>query len=127
LVTDLIETTRSNVERAGVTTVDEVRGAGRPLVGLSEEVERRNRCLKGYLDENLYRHHRIERMKDKARRILIALFERYRANPRLLPEETRRRADGDPPERTIADYIAGMTDRYAIQDYQRLFDPRIRA
>ena len=66
-------------------------------------------------------------MKDKSRRILIALFERYRSNPALLPGDQRRRPDSDPLERTIADYIAGMTDRYAIQDYQRLYDPTVRA
>jgi dGTPase len=65
-------------------------------------------------------------MKDKARRILLALFERYRDNPRLLPDETRRRGADESLERTIADYIAGMTDRYAIEEHQRLFDPTAR-
>jgi dGTPase len=66
-------------------------------------------------------------MKDKARRILIALFERYQDNPALLPEQARRRGDGRDLPREIADYIAGMTDRYAIQEYQRLFDPGVSA
>jgi dGTPase len=65
-------------------------------------------------------------MKDKARRVLEALFDRYHANPRLLPDDTRRRIVVDGVERTIADYIAGMTDRYATEEYQRLFDPTVR-
>jgi dGTPase len=127
LVTNLIETTRSNIERAAVGSVDDVRRADGLLVGLSEEVATRNRVLKHYLHEHLYRHHRIERMKDKARRMLEALYERYHGNPRLLPDEFRSRAVQAGLERTIADYIAGMTDRYAIQEYRRLFDPTVRA
>ena len=78
LVTDLIETTRQSVRRAGVGSVDEVRNAGRPLGHLSDEVAERNRKLKIYLRENLYRHNRIERMKDRSRTILRELYERYR-------------------------------------------------
>jgi dGTPase len=126
LVTDLIETTRAAIRDAAVGSPDEVRRAGRPLVGLSGEVARRNRVLKTYLREHLYRHHRIERMKDKARRILEALWERYLDNPRLLPDDTRRRIALDGLERTVADYIAGMTDRYATEEYLRLYDPSVR-
>jgi dGTPase len=66
-------------------------------------------------------------MKGKARRLLIALFQGYLGNLRLLPEEFRERAERLGPERIIADYIAGMTDRYAIQEYERLFDPAVGA
>ena len=125
LVTDLIDTTRANVERAGVVSSDDIRRAGRALVGLSPEIEEGNRRLKRYLHEHLYAHHRIERMKGKARRLLIALFQSYLGNPRLLPEDFRERAERLGPERTIADYVAGMTDRYAIQEYERLFDPAV--
>jgi len=127
LVTDLIETTRDGIERGGVASIDDVRGAGAPLVALSADVERGNRDLKRYLQQHLYQHHRIERMRDKAKRLLIALYERYHDNPRLLPDESRARAGEAGLERTIADYIAGMTDRYAIQEYRRLFDPTVRA
>jgi dGTPase len=126
LVTDLIAETERNARASGVATVEEIRRAGRPLVGLSPAVRERNRTLKAYLHERLYRHHRIERMKDKARRVLEALYERYHANPRLLPDDTRRRIVVDGLERTVADYIAGMTDRYATEEYQRLFDPAAR-
>jgi dGTPase len=127
LVTDLIEATRARVQAAGVRSTEEVRRAGGPLVGLSPRIAEASAVLKQYLHRHLYQHHRIERMKDKARRLLIALYERYRANPRLLPDDSGRRRRGDSLERAIADYVAGMTDRYAIQEYQRLFDPGVRA
>jgi len=126
LVSDLIETTRREVAAARVASVAEVRRAGRGLAGLSPEVAGRNRELKSYLHGNLYRHARIERMMDKARRVLRALFERYHENPRLLPEEALRRVEREPIERAIADYLAGMTDRFAIEEHRRLFDPSVR-
>jgi len=127
LVSDLIETTRDNAGRLGVQSVDDVRRSDVPLVGLSSDVATANSALKRYLEQNLYRHQRIERMKDKARRILGALYERYLANTRLLPDDFQRRLSNEPLERIIADYIAGMTDRYAIEEFQRLFDPSVRA
>ena len=126
LVTDLIETTARTLGAAGIGSLDEVRAAGRPLVALSPEVAEGNRLLKAFLHEHLYRHHKIERMKDKARRVIAALFERYRSNPRLLPDDTSRRIPVEGLERTIADYIAGMTDRYANEEYLRLYDPRVK-
>ena len=126
LASNLIDTTRRNVTKAGVDSTSAVRGIGQPLVELSPEMAGRNAELKRYLQLHLYQHHRIERMKDKAQRILEALFQRYLANPRLLPDDTRRRMERDGLERTIADYIAGMTDRYAIQEHRRLFDPSVR-
>lgn len=126
LVTDLIETTGSAVQAAGVATLEDVRDAGRLLAGLSPGVRAQNRELKTYLRTYLYRHHRIERMKDKARRVLHALCERYLENPRLLPDDARLRTEVEGVHRAIADYIAGMTDRYASEEYQRLFDPTLR-
>jgi dGTPase len=109
-----------------VASADEARAFGTALVALSPALAERNRTLKTFLQENLYRHHRIERMKDKARRILYSLFERYRDNPRLLPDDARRRIPSEGLERTIADYVAGMTDRYATDEYRKLFDPSAR-
>jgi dGTPase len=125
-VTDLIETTGTNLESAGAATVDDVRDTGRPLAGLSPGVAEQNRALKAYLRTHLYEHHRIERMKDKARRVLAALCGRYLENPKLLPDDARRRMEVEGLHRAIADYIAGMTDRYATEEYQRLFDPTLR-
>jgi len=126
LVTDLIESTLRAVRKAGVASLDDVRRAGHLLAGLSPEVQAGNRALKAYLHAHLYQHHRIERMKDKAGRVLHALFARYLENRRLLPDDALRRADTLGLHRAIADYIAGMTDRYATEEYQRLFDPTIR-
>jgi dGTPase len=126
LVTGLIEATSRALVEAGVESVDDVRRAGRALVTLPPDVAERNRVLKSDLRENLYLHHRIERMRDKSRRILFSLFDRYRENPRLLPDDRRSRIETEGLERAIADYIAGMTDRYATQEYQRLFDPTAR-
>ena len=125
LVSDLVETTRSRVRASGVASVDDVRRHGAPLVGLSDPVAAANRTLKAYLRERLYRHPHIERSKDKARRILQALVGRYLDNPLVLPEDTRRRGETLGLRRAVADYVAGMTDRYAIQEYRRLFDPAL--
>ncbi len=126
LVSDLIGTTEAAIRAAGVESAEDVRRFGRPLVGLSPGVARASAGLKTYLREGLYRHHHIERMKDKARRILEALYHRYLDNPRLLPDDRRESIERDGLERTIADYIAGMTDRYATEEYRRLFDPTVR-
>ena len=126
LVSDLIEATRERVQRAAVRSVEDVRSCGSALAGLSPETAAANRALKTFLMERLYRHHRIERMKDKSRRILESLFDRYVDNPRLLPDDTLARAEHDGVHRTVADYIAGMTDRYATEEYRRLFDPTVR-
>ena len=127
LVDDLIDTTRASIVQSGVATVEEVRRLGRPLVGLSPEVAARNRVLKAFLRERLYRHPRIDRMREEARGILRALYAGYLESPHLLPEETRRRAGEEGLPRTVADFVAGMTDRYAHEEYRRLQGPGVRA
>ncbi|MGH9868750.1 MAG: deoxyguanosinetriphosphate triphosphohydrolase [Candidatus Polarisedimenticolia bacterium] len=123
LVTDLVETSRAAIEASGARSVDDVRRLPGPIMGLSPEMARLNRELKRHLHEHLYRHHRIEREKDKARRIMEALFERYHENADLLPEEHRSKISVLGHDRVICDYIAGMTDRYALDEYRRLFEP----
>ena len=123
LISDLIASSRHRIGDAGIVTIEDVRSAPWQLVGLSPGVHAANRQLKTFLNERLYRHHRLERMRDKYRRILIALFTRYSENPLLLPESQRRRLSEEGTARLIADYIAGMTDRYALDEYRRLFDP----
>ena len=100
LVTDLIETSKARISAAGVRTLDDVRSHPRWLIGLSDAAAKRNAALKRYLHERLYRHHKIERMKDKSRRMLKALFERYLDNSGLLPEAFQARFDKDGRERT---------------------------
>ena len=123
LVTDLVETTRAAIIASGVESSEEVRRHPRTLIALSAGMAKKNQELKRFLHQHLYRHHRIETMKDKARRTMIALFERYRENIALLPEDHQARIAGLGPERVICDYVAGMTDRYAMDEYRRLFEP----
>jgi dGTPase len=119
LVTDLGAQTRRNLglERPG--DVEEVRSAP-PLVGFSASAGRLHGELKQFLREKLYRHYRVARMSAKARSIVRDLFEAFHSDPRLLPPEFQARAAGDLP-RAISDYVAGMTDRYAILEHRRLF------
>jgi dGTPase len=122
LVTDLIKTTRERVAAAGVRDLDAVRRHAEDLVRLSPVAGRRNLELKRFLNERLYRHPRMEATRDRYRRVLAGLFQRYRQEPDLLPAPHRQRVPrGEALERVICDYVAGMTDRYALDDYQRLF------
>lgn len=116
---DLIETTRRNIAAAGVASVDEVRQAPQ-LVAHSDALAPQLRALKRFLHQRLYRHYQVLRMTNKARRILTELFAAFHADPALLPPQYQRRAADDLP-RAIADYVAGMTDRYAIKEHRRLF------
>ncbi len=123
LVTDLVVSSRAAIEASGARSVDDVRRLPEPIMGLSHEMAGRNAELKRFLHQHLYRHHHIERMKDKARRIMQALFARYQENVHLLPEEHRGKIPALGTQRVICDYIAGMTDRYAMDEYRRLFEP----
>jgi dGTPase len=119
LVTDLIRETERKIRAHAPATADEVRQAP-ALVGFSEKIHREQQELKKFLNLNLYQHYRVARMSAKARRIIADLFQAFCADPRLLSPEFRTRASDDAP-RAIADYIAGMTDRYAILEHRRLF------
>jgi dGTPase len=119
LVTDLIRTSAVNIRRQAPASIEEVRLAP-PLIAFSARIRRENEELKRFLRENLYRHYRVVRTSSKARRIVAELFGALQADTRLLPPEFQERAREDAP-RAIADYIAGMTDRYAILEHRRLF------
>jgi dGTPase len=93
------------------------------VIGYSEDIQRRNRELKDFLYKNLYRHFRVVRMQVKAERTISDLFNAYRSEPLMLPESAQKFIESRGLERTICDYIAGMTDRYAIEEYQKLFNP----
>lgn len=116
---DLIATTRANVAAAGVASLADVQRAPR-LVAYSDALLPRLRELKAFLRQNLYAHFQVLRMTDKARRIIEDLFGAFMNDPRLLPPQYQMRARVDTP-RAIADYIAGMTDRYAMKEHRRLF------
>ena len=117
LVCDLIERTKSEVLRCAPRTLDEVRQAG-PLVGFSAEMVEAQREMKRFLGKNLYQHREVLRMARKAHRIVGDLFSAFLDDPRMLPPAYR--SDGEQARR-IADYIAGMTDRYAMKEHRRLF------
>ncbi len=125
-VTDVVQHVDSGLEESGVQAVDDVRCAPRNLVGFSAELELRNRELKDFLLQRLYRHHRVMRMQTKAKRLIHQLFEAYIAEPRQLPEEIQEKISEGKRERVVCDYIAGMTDRFAIQEHRKLFDPATR-
>lgn len=119
LVTDLIQATAKNIRAHEPRSLDAVRKAP-ALVCFSEDIKREQHALKQFLHVNLYQHYQVARMSAKARRIVTELFDAFLADKRLLPPEFQARARADAP-RAIADYIAGMTDRYAIREHRRLF------
>ena len=119
LVTDLIRQSAASIREHDPASADEVRRAP-AMVRFSDRIQREQAELKRFLHANLYRHYRVSRMSSKARRIITDLFQAFLAEPGLLPPEFQARAEADTP-RAIADYIAGMTDRYAIIEHRRLF------
>jgi dGTPase len=120
LVVDLLAATRRNLAEHQPGSIDELRACP-TLAAFSPELLAEHRELKRFLFHNLYRHYRVVRMSEKARRLIRELFQAFIANPALLPPEHRERAGIDLP-RAVCDYIAGMTDRYAMREYHRLFD-----
>jgi dGTPase len=122
-VSDLVTATDQRLRESGVRSVDELQRLVYNVIGYSEEMHRRNRQIKDFLYANMYRHHRVVRMAVKAERIISALFEAYRQEPAMLPQHVQAWVESRGLERTICDYIAGMTDRYALQEHAKLFDP----
>jgi len=123
LILDLVEQTQTSIDTAGVKSLGEVREREANLVMFSTDTAARNRELKAFLYKNLYRHYKVERMRIKAERFLTMLFENYLENPTLLPNSYQDKYELYGRERVVCDYIAGMTDRYALDEYKRLFDP----
>ncbi len=131
LVVDLIEASRESIQHAAPTHPDEVRRQPHALIGFSDKTRADNLELKRFLLNTMYRHYRVQRMGAKARRVVTELFEAFMNDLRLLPAEYRDAAVSKHHDRgeagkarVIADYIAGMTDRYAISEYHRMFDPQ---
>ena len=129
-VVDLVEASRAAIAAAAPAHIDEVRRAPASLVRFSDPMREQHLELKRFLREHLYRHYRVHRMTIKARRIVQGLFDAFMADARTLPpdfqEKVRayREAQGETGvARGVADYIAGMTDRFAIHEYERLYNP----
>jgi dGTPase len=122
-VTDVLDSTRANIAAAGVASVADVRNCENYLVSFSEGMSAKTAELKKLLFVNFYRDHRVVRMSYKARRCLTALFQAYLGDQDLLPAESRQRIGADNIHRVVCDYIAGMTDSYALSEFTRLFGP----
>ena len=126
LVTDVINTIEGQLREQHIEAPENIRSAGNNLACFSAEMAPQNRQLKEFLLERLYRHYRVIRMQVKAQRLIRRLFRAYLDEPRQLPPEIQCRVADGSPERVVCDYVAGMTDRFAIQEYRKLFDPATR-
>src|SRR5205823_6317972 len=111
------------LRQAPIRSVEDVRTAAELLVGPGPEVRRLKTELEAFLRERVYRHFRVMRMAAKGRRVLHALFTEFCRVPELLPDRYRSRVGPEGRERVVCDYLAGMTDRYAQDEYLRLFQP----
>jgi dGTPase len=132
IVTDLLDITRAQIAQADLATIDDVRGQPKPLVSFSDEIFRQHQELKSFLQKKLYRHEKVIKMTQRADEIVTSLFELYFGDPSSMPAEHAARAaagaveSGDSGQaRAVADYVAGMTDRYALSAYKRLIDPTL--
>jgi len=131
LIKDVVEETTHRIKKSNICSLDDVRNAEIPLVGFSREVRHMNAEMKRYLFKHMYHHYRVVRMATKANRVIRELFSAYMENPAMLPPgviaaELHGKDSAKKYARAIADYIAGMTDRYALDEYSRLFDVHAR-
>ena len=131
MVVDLIDTSREQIEQLNLSHPDDARKLDHYVIGFSEEMQTQTLELKQFLMTNLYRHYRVQRMTTKAERVLSALFEAFINDQRILPPDAlahcnslkEKNADNG-IARGVSDYLAGMTDRYAIVEYERIYNPR---
>jgi dGTPase len=121
MVIDLIDSSGARLRTAGITSIEAVRANPAYLIGFSDSLQQKNLALKRFLREQVYRHYKVQRMTSKARRVVTELFDAFHGDPALMPDEHRAEPSGH--ARAVADYIAGMTDRYAILEHRRLFEP----
>jgi len=127
LVSDLIVTSQANIASLNPSTIHDVRNAGEPMIGLSENVAAQNQELKRFLNKNLYKHEKVEKMSEEAKQVVRRLFNGFMSSPELLPEGVQKNigmqeaVQGKQGKaRVIADYIAGMTDRFAYAELERI-------
>jgi len=122
LVNDVVNQSIKNIENSGISSIEDVRKS-KTLISHSEEVKRKHTQLRKFLEENMYENYRVIRMAQKAARIIKELFNAYSDEPKQLPPHIQKRIEKEPKEIVICDYIAGMTDRFAQTEHQKLFDP----
>ncbi|MCK4801309.1 MAG: deoxyguanosinetriphosphate triphosphohydrolase [Anaerolineales bacterium] len=123
---DLLKSTAQAIEESGVTSVEGIQKLPHNVIRFSDQMDKKNRELKDFLFENLYQNHRVIRMQVKAERIICDLFSAYQRDPLMLPKHIQSGIDKKGLEQSICDYVAGMTDRFAIDEHQKLFDPSQR-
>jgi dGTPase len=126
MVTDMVQATDTRLKEGGTKSALDIQKLSYNVIGYSEDMQRRNREIKDFLYNKLYRHFRVVRMQVKAEHIVTNLFNAYRIEPLTLPDHVQAWIPTRGLERTICDYIAGMTDRYAIEEHERLHDPSLR-
>lgn len=126
MVMDLLQQTVSNLQSSGVKTAADIRGLKGPVATFSADMQSVHRQLRSFLMKRMYRHYKVNRMTSKARRVVQQLFRIFMEEPECLPTDWRQKAEActNDAEKAIliADYIAGMTDRFAMQEYARMFD-----
>lgn len=120
---DLISQTEKNLKQCGIETFADLQNCGRRIVTFSAEMQGLKRAWRGFLTKRFYNHYRIVRMTEKGVRLIKAVFQVYAERPEQLPPSVLGRVKRDGIYRTICDYVAGMTDRFAQDEYQRLFEP----
>ncbi|MCK6454390.1 MAG: deoxyguanosinetriphosphate triphosphohydrolase [Alphaproteobacteria bacterium] len=126
MVEDLLDETNRRLAAGKPQSADEIRRMDRPVVAFSDAMRANDGALKRFLFQRMYRHYRVNRMTSKARRVVRDLFDLFLAEPETLPTEWREQTTGaatPTTARVVADYIAGMTDRYALDEHSRLFNP----
>ena len=126
LVTDMVAATNARLEKGRAKSALDIQKLPENVIGYGEDIARQNRELKDFLFKNLYRHYRVVRMQVKAENIISDLFEAYQREPLTLPDHIQQWIPIRGLERTICDHIAGMTDRYAIDEHARMHDPLLR-
>jgi dGTPase len=122
-VTDLITNSLKTIEKLKLKNYTQVKRHKKKIIDFSQEMQLLRKPLRAFLIQNLYHHYRVVRMSDKAKRFIKELFEVYLERPEGLPFNMQKRLKTDTTRRVICDYIAGMTDRYALDEYKKLFDP----
>jgi dGTPase len=126
MVSDVIAESRTRIARAAPTSVADIRSLAEPVISFSESMRANDAGLKRFLFQRMYRHDRINRTMSQAKRVVADLFDRHLDEPDLLPPEWSREAAGAArvqQARVVADYIAGMTDKFALECHERLFGP----
>ncbi len=127
MVGDVAEMTALNISSASIVDPEQLQRQSGNVVHYSVTLAGQIRELKDFLYQRMYRHYRLLRMQNKAERFIGEIFEAYVREPRMLPVKAQKSLSQESPHRVVADYIAGMTDRYALEEWEKLFDPYIKA